>query len=962
MDPKLFPAFIDEAMRQVPVIRGVLLLYLQSGPEAADPEPTLRILSSITDSAGFLGLVEIGDLARAIADEISAYRTSPAEVRQARINSSLDILSNLEATLLKASLDDENFSLDIDDFIDVSFEVFNEHPRSDAAGRPTAELSEDLLFEAETAFAADDTKLSREPQTFESSGGDDEFDVDPELLEIFAEEAEGLLRNIETSLEKLAEEPNDREALWEIRRNAHTFKGSAGIVGLKQLSELAHRVEDLLDRLVETKNASNERIFELLHTSTNCLKALTAGDTSAELFHSISQLYYDFDGVVASLNEAAAEAPEEAVPQPVFAEAIGPETPVEEANILSEKIFEIVSSEPASSRPASKAVVRVSLNRLDDLVRIVRDMFMSRSVFEQSLRSLERQADDLHNATRRLQSISTKLEIDFESSVLSSGNSVLNQSGFASLGRSETFDELELDRYTDFHQSARELAETASDSFSINSSLEIIRSSFESVLEDQRRLIDELQEKLMRIRMVEFGSLTTRLQRAVRVTCEEENKKAQIRIENEHLEIDTQILDSLIEPLTHLLKNAVVHGIEDPDTRRLLGKPEIGMIDVAVENDETHIVLTIADDGRGISVSALKEKAIAMGHLSDDAAASLTEEEALELIFLPGLTTAERLNLSAGRGVGMSIVRESVGGGRGTISIDSDYQKGTKFTIRMPLALAVTNVVVVRVGTRSYALPHKPITYITELTDDMFVGIDGRKVEVFGKKLPLLQISEFLGYEPVPPAELLGKAALLYETDERSCVIAVEEVTGSEEVVIKPLLKPLEKINGIFGAALVGGGELVPILDMPALFRSKVERKPKPASPSAPNAPRTIDVLIVDDSPSVRHLTSKVVQAAGWNARTAKDGLDALEQLKAAEHLPVAILSDIEMPRMDGYELAASLQSSEHFSSIPVIMITSRTADKHRDRALENGVSHYLTKPYEDKDLIESIRRLAGLT
>jgi chemosensory pili system protein ChpA (sensor histidine kinase/response regulator) len=279
----------------------------------------------------------------------------------------------------------------------------------------------------------------------------------------------------------------------------------------------------------------------------------------------------------------------------------------------------------------------------------------------------------------------------------------------------------------------------------------------------------------------------------------------------------------------------------------------------------------------------------------------------------------------------------------------------------MPLALAVTKVLLTRVSGRTYALPLRPITHVAELTDDVFAGIDGKKVDILGKKLPLYQLPAFLGNEPVEPAELLGRSALLYESTDRSCAIAVEELLSTEEVVIKPLAKPLDKINGILGAAILGNGELVPIIDMHSLLRKKTHSKPTAVLPPPPRE-KTVSILIVDDSPSVRHMTSKVIKGAGWEPRTAKDGLDALEQLKACDELPAIILSDIEMPRMDGYEFAGSLQRSEKFSHIPVIMITSRTAEKHREKALESGVSQYLTKPYEDRELIDSIKILANLT
>jgi chemosensory pili system protein ChpA (sensor histidine kinase/response regulator) len=967
MDPHLLQTFFEQTRLRIPEVRE--RLRTAALDDFADLSQVRGQLIELARKASDLGLIEVAGYAGSLDAEVARFQHGSS------LEPAIALLTKLEAALLRASLDDGAFSLDIGGLETVTSEpIPDPEPFSfsidDFDARPS-DAPEAALFVTAPEVSA--PEFPPQPMILaEDQPAADLFDVDPELLEVFAEEAEDLLKNIDASLENLSRDPADSDSLWEIRRNAHTFKGSAGIVGLKQLSEVAHRVEDLLDRMAETKCGSNERIIKLLHASTECLKALVAGENSPTLFKSISQLYYDFDGILANLGQQETSA--------TVAEVTGSEPEVVEEPLVDEPLFVHTALAPSLDlaaierllappvlelqtprNPHSRSVVRVSLERLDDLVRIVRDMLISRSVYEQNLKSLERQIDDLHNATRRLQATSSKLEIDFEATMMSSGSGLARPGSIPGLSTPGSFDELEFDKYTDFHQSTRDLAETTSDTFSINSSLDLLRGGFESVLDEHRHLIDELQQWLLHVRMVEFGSLTTRLQRAVRVTCDEEGKQAELRVKNESLEVDTQILDSLIEPLMHLLKNSVVHGIEDPETRRVLGKPENGSIEVSVENDETHIVITISDDGRGISPEAVKEKAVALGDLSYEEASKLSDEDALELIFLPGLSTADKVNLSAGRGVGMSIVKESVQAGRGSVSIDSYEGRGTTFTVRMPLALAVTKVLLAKVGESTYALPLKPITFVTELTDDLFTGIDGKKVDIQGKKLPLLQLSSFLGNDPVAPAELLGKPALMYESSDRSCAIAVEEVRGTEEIVIKPLAKPLDKVTGILGAAILGSGELVPIIDMPSLLKRKVSRDASVQAPPKP-AEKTVSILIVDDSPSVRHMTSKVVQSAGWQAKTAKDGLDALEQLKAMETLPAVILSDIEMPRMDGYEFAASLQRSDRFGQIPVIMITSRTANKHRERALESGVSQYLTKPFEDRELIDSIKILGQLT
>lgn len=955
MAPSLYPAFIDQAMKRLPEIRSRLI----SDTKASLPPEALAAISehlqSILGSAQILELSEIAELTSLIDTEIhaAANRDTDAE----RFKTSLELIGKLETTLLKGSLDEEYFSLDIEDFVDFSdeFELNIPDPTLvdiSTSSQPAAESSETADLEG--------------------------FEVDDELLEIFAEEAEGLLSNMERSLETLANEPNDKDSLWEIRRNAHTFKGSAGIVGLKQLSELAHRVEDLLDRLAETNSGSSQRVIELLHASTNCLKALTKGENSQELFHQISQLYYDFDGVLAHLNEPdvvavpvtqeeTIDAAVDVVPKEVSAASI----PIPEAfiqkNKLADKVFAFLQDEGTQSKPTpSRSVVRVSLDRLDELVNIVRDMIISRSAFEQRIRDLERQIEDLHNTTRRLQSTSSKLEVDFEASMLSTDRSTVPNTPFRQGNRPSDlpagFDELEFDQYTEFHQTTRELAEASSDTFAINTALDVLKGNFEVLFSEQYRLVEDLQEKLMRIRMVEFDSLASRLQRAVRVTCEEEKKRAELTIVNQHLEVDTQILDSLIEPLMHLLKNSVVHGIESPDVRHFMGKPEIGSIKVVVTNEETHIVLTVSDDGRGIDPAAIREKAVSLGLLAPETAGTLSDEEALELIFLPGLSTAEKLNLSAGRGVGMSIVKESIEAQKGSVSISSTQQKGTTFTVRMPLTLAITKALLVVARRQRYALPLKQIRHIAELTENnVKTSGDEFIFELGGAAFPIARLGSYLGDGTTSKDDLIGSNVLLIQAMDKTIALSVDGVAGTEEIVIKSLGRPLNEIKGIVGAAILGNGQLVPILDVSAILkkRKEIERMASALPPRSET--EEIFVMIVDDSPSVRHLTSKVIVNAGWNVITAKDGLDALEQLKAASTLPKVILSDIEMPRMDGYEFAASIQRSENLSKIPVVMITSRAADKHREKAYESGVSQYLTKPYDDRELVNTIKVLGNI-
>jgi chemosensory pili system protein ChpA (sensor histidine kinase/response regulator) len=493
-----------------------------------------------------------------------------------------------------------------------------------------------------------------------------------------------------------------------------------------------------------------------------------------------------------------------------------------------------------------------------------------------------------------------------------------------------------------------------------------LRGNLETLFDTQRRLIEEMQDKLLRIRMVNFGTLSPRLVRTVRVTCEEEGKNADLSIEGENLEIDTQILDSLIEPLLHLLRNAVAHGIEAPETRRLLGKPEKGLIKLGAANEGAHVVLTISDDGRGISAPALKEKAVAHGFITEKTAAAMTEKEASELIFLPGLTTAGRLSQTAGRGVGMNIIKTAVERQQGTISIAVEPQKGTTFTVRLPVSLAVVRALLVEAAEQTFAFPLGPVKRIDEISREQLERASRNgKISVGGAEYALSHLNELLGFPAPPASDRENMQLLLLETGEERRALLVERIIKPEEIVIKPLGAPLHKRPELVGAAILGDGKIAPVLDLFYLFKQTTENR-QTADGSGqskiqnPKHKARI-ALIVDDSPSVRHLTSNIVKNAGLDFSVAKDGLEALEILQTAKRLPDVILTDVEMPRMDGYELLSALRRNVRFQSIPVVMITSRAGEKHRRKAFDLGVSEYLNKPFNDTVLIDAIARLTAI-
>ncbi len=913
-------AFLKDSESALRALRGAVLVSWQEG-RPADLDAHVPTVRAIRESAQALELAAVKMVLDVLENELTAHRGLHEQLPEPIALGLLDMISHAEAETIKIGFLEEDRSIDLGDFLDRSFETLQMDPNG--AFEPAA-ANETLSF------------LDTE----------DAFEPDAEMLEVFAMEAEDLLSNIETNLDNLLRTPTDRDSLWEIRRNAHTFKGAAGIIGLKVPSALAHRIEDLLDHLAQKEIVPERGVLDLITTSTQCLRAMVSGDRTDGTAARTADLYGSFEKLLAELRSPTRVV--ETRPTAVKA-AVGND-----------------KTEPATAEaatPAQRPIVRVSISRLDELVGSVRDLAVSRSAVEQQLADLQTQLDILAKVTRRLQMANARIETDYEGSMLVSQMPVSFgnyrdpfKAATSAASQNDDFDPLEMDQYTGFHESSRELSEAIQECFSINTALEASKAALESVISDQRRLIDETQERLIQIRLIRFGSILTRLQRAVRVACEEEKKKAEIVIENQEVELDTDVLDALVEPLMHLVRNAVAHGIESPETRRLVGKPESGTITISVVNQETHVVLKVSDDGRGIAWSTLKERAVQTGLIDPAAAVSLGPDGLRLLLFHPGLTTAEKLTMSAGRGVGMSIIKESVESRKGTISLETSAHQGTTFSLRIPLAFAFAQVLLVRTGGHLAAVPLKCVKEVIELVrSDLIQEAAGVTARIGGSSVPVRFLSDH--FPPSKPGRGVGETfdALCMETSDGIFALVVDQVVKTEGTAIKPLGKPLDSVEGLLGAALLGNGEVVAVVDPTYLFRSPALTLESLSSDHVEAA--TSLVLIVDDSPSVRHMTSKVISAAGWEIITAKDGVEALELLKGARK-PDIILSDVEMPRMDGYQLAAAVRSDGDIRNIPIVFITSRGSTKHREKAAELGISAYLTKPFVESELVDTVKRL----
>jgi chemosensory pili system protein ChpA (sensor histidine kinase/response regulator) len=549
----------------------------------------------------------------------------------------------------------------------------------------------------------------------------------------------------------------------------------------------------------------------------------------------------------------------------------------------------------------------------------------------------------------RLREQLRKLEIETEAQILHKHQDEVQ-------GRTD-FDPLELDRYSTIQQLSRALAESVSDVASIEGLLGNLNREAQNLLQQQGRVVADLQNGLMRTRMVPFQRHAQRLTRLVRQAAQEAGKQAELVVEGASGELDRQVLERMLPPFEHMLRNAVVHGIEATELRRERGKPEAGTITVRLQREGAEVVIVVEDDGGGLNVAAIRAKARQMGLLRPEQ--DITDEEALQLILEPGFSTADRLTQQAGRGVGMDVVATEVKKLGGGLYIESTPGKGARFTIRLPFTLAITQALIVRVHDEFYALPVATVEGVARLTRaeiERHLGEEQPTFEYGGQAYRFQYLGNFLGSGPSAlPETDVALPVILVRAGEHSTALVTDELVGSREIVVKSVGPQVASVRGISGATILGDGRIVIILDMSALVRSEWRGRSAEAS-ARPTRDERIFVLVVDDSITVRRVTQRLLERNGMRVMTAKDGVDAMALLQ--EHVPDVILLDIEMPRMDGYEVAAHVRNDPRLVDVPVIMITSRVGEKHRARAIELGVDDYLGKPYQESQLLDAIEPL----
>ncbi len=780
-----------------------------------------------------------------------------------------------------------------------------------------------------------------------------------EILDIFLEEGDDLLEAMEAAVGRWEANREDGSAIDELLRILHTLKGGARLAGQKRLGDLSHDLEQHLTEAQQQGAPWPESLF------------LDVQSAFEGLQKELDQLRKRLDDHHVAEDQAApAQPPQAAEPQPApvalavpLVAASSQPQQQQQNQVLPFVQRAAEAAARAAAQRAPQELVKVPAELLEGLVNLAGETSIFRGRVEQQVSDVGFTLGEMEATIERVRDQLRRLDTETQAQILSRYQAEAERAGY------EDFDPLEMDRHSQLQQLSRALFESASDLLDLKETLAAKNRDAETLLLQQARVNTELQEGLMRTRMVPFDRLVPRLRRIVRQVAGELGKQVEFHVGNADGEMDRTVLERIVAPLEHMLRNAVDHGIEPADKRRAAGKSEVGNIRLSLGREGGDILLVLADDGGGIRLDAVRRKAIERGLMDENS--DLSDHEVLQFILEAGFSTAEKVTQISGRGVGMDVVHSEVKQLGGSMSIESTVGEGTRFLIRLPFTVSVNRALMVMSGEDFYAIPLNTIEGIVRVSPyelEAYYGPDAPRFEYAGQAYELKYLGDLLnnGQQPKLVGQSLPLPVILVRSSEHAVAVQVDALAGSREIVVKSLGPQFASVHGISGATILGDGRVVVILDLLATIRVRHAlqlnqvQAPRLVSQAAVanevDSTRPTLVMVVDDSVTVRKVTSRLLERNGMNVLTAKDGVDAIAQLQ--EHKPDIMLLDIEMPRMDGFEVATLVRHDERLKDLPIIMITSRTGEKHRERAMAIGVNEYLGKPYQESDLLENILKL----
>lgn len=928
VDAELLQIFLGEAEDLMQQLDAGLAAWQQRPHDAEAQQQMRRAAHTMKGSARMAGLATVGEASQRLERLIDGEIAHPGEGGDQRIGAAIEALRRLldEVTRGLAPVLEAPVAEPV---AELGGEPPVVEPAAAPAPAPAAPMAEAL---PPSAPAAPAPTFAAAPTPAAAGEGD-------ELFEVFAAEAAELLEALDGAFEAW-QAGDEGDAVRDVQRSLHTLKGSARMVGHSAIGHAAHELESQVNAILSRNEFPDAATFRALRQALDALHTLHDGIER---------------GAVA-VPSAPAAPPPSPEPQP---------QDTADAPQWSPSLFWRPDEELAGAGIGRRETARVPVDALEKLLDDAGEVSICRSRLEQQSAQLRAQLSEMTQTLTRLREQLRQMDIETEAQIEARGLGSNKDAATGSEDRyGQDFDPLEMDRYSRMQELSRALTESVGDMASLHATIDEIVAESDSLLQQQGRVSSEVQQGLMGTLMVPFSRQVPRLQRVVAQTARVLGVQAEAVFAGVEAELDRNVLERMTAPLEHLLRNAVVHGIETPEARAANGKPETGDIRVSLKREGSQLLVEVADDGRGLDIAAIRAQAVQRGLMQADAL--LPEAEVARFILEPGFSTARELTQDAGRGIGMDVVAAEVKQLGGTLDLASEPGRGTRFRIRLPLTLAVSQALLVQLGQEAYAIPLTAIEGIARVSragQDAWLAEDAEPLIYGGQEWRTGYLGDLLGLPRQLPQEARSLTAVLLRIGEgigggeRRLALVVDQLIGNREIVLKPVGPQIGSIAGLTGATILADGRVVLILDIAALVADRQRRRLRAeAMPPAPADVREL-VMVIDDSVTMRRVAERLLTRNGYRVITAHDGLDAMALLQT--ETPAVVLLDIEMPRADGFEVAAFIRNSPRLGTTPIIMITSRSGEKHRERARQLGVERYLIKPYQEEQLLHEIAVLS---
>jgi len=1006
-DDELLVIFLEEASDIQDRNEQLIQQWIADRDDLMPVAEIQRSLHTLKGGSRMAHISKIADVAHAmesLLEQVTEQQLAVTDELPSLIQQSHDWIGNAVAqTRERASIPDASELISsIDNYVTSSSapsEVVatSEQPITQETVDDTLafENQDTLAFEINERMETMDVAEEAAPVEPEAA----EVEYDEELIDIFLEEAEEIQENIDRILHDWSSDVENQELIAEVQRSLHTLKGGARMAGIAPVGDLSHAIESLMEAVTEGRLQPTAEFPKVVHAChdwlANAIASVKQRDALNEPSPLIKQLEnllagkaamegvseFETAAIVTPKKQKAPAAkkpepkpePETKKPEPTLVET-KPKGPLVKLPSFSNKDDSDATLIPnkAEAQPKARAAeeqIRVKAEVIDNMVNHAGEVNIYNARIAQQLGQWHFNLNELHGTIERLRDQLRNFEMETEAQIMyrHADASAVGEGGAPmAISTDVSFDPLEMDRFSHMQQISRSMVESFDDLTSIQNMMEGMSGDTDVLLLQQSRINNDLQEELVGTRLTPFSSVIARLRRVVRQTCQETGKEAELQINGAEGEMDRTQLNRIVPALEHILRNAIDHGLEQPEQRKKAKKPESGVIAINFTREGSEVVLRITDDGAGIDVRAIREKAIERGII--DKNSKVEDDEVLDFILQSGFSTAEQVTQISGRGVGMDVVNTEIKQLNGSLHIETELGKGSAFVIRLPLTVLINQALMVNVDEAVYAISLSNIEHVIRLTSEelnKLIENNASEYEYASNTYQHLNIGYVLhGSAPTKVPEKSKHPILLARSGDHRVALQVDNLIGRQEIVIKSVGPQLSSINSISGATILPDGEVALILDLSTLIRTShalqktddVSRVLEAAAAAAAEEEKPATVLIVDDSITVRKVTQRLLTRHKYEPITAKDGMDALTVM--LEHIPDIILLDVEMPRMDGYELATAVRSDPRLKHIPIIMITSRTGDKHRDRALKIGVNMYMGKPFQEHELLENIQSL----